>query len=218
MTEPTEDPKPDKPTINISTSDYLVPTMFLWAVAAPCTMAVCRYTIAPELTWWDVTIPLWGVPAVVVGVVASVVGMVVGVFLLAVAAIAVAAPPIFIYAWLRDRCLTVWGWLESWRDARKEARILLDPDKVAEGIINRIKQSFASTGAADVGLQVDRMEMGVKAHAYFESDDGKRLGCGCLWSLAEADGKPARFFRANLIVNIESVRKAKAEDKERTKS
>ena len=143
--------------------------------------------------------------------------MFIGVLLLTVAAIAVAAPPIFIYAWVRDRCLTVWDWLESWRDARKEARILIDHEKVAEGIINRIKQSFASTGATDVGLQVDRMEMGVKAHAYYESDDGKRLGCGCSWSLAEAEGKPARFFRANLIGNIESVRKAKAEDKEKTK-
>jgi hypothetical protein len=218
MTEPTEDPKPDRPTINISAPGYLFPTMFLWAVVAPCTMAVCRYTIAPDLTWWDVTMPLWGVPAAVVGVVAAFIGMFVGAVLLAVAAIAAVAPPIYLWAWLRDRCLTVWGWSESWRASRNEARIILDHKKIAEGITNRIKQSFASIGACDTVLKCNNIETCVEACISAQLIGGSKFTYACSWSLLEAEGKPASFFRQKIVSIILAVRKSRDEDEEKAKS
>lgn len=214
MTE--EKPTPT-PNININVSTWLVPTMFLWAVAAPCTMAVCRFTIAPELTWWDVTMPLWGVPAVLVGLGASVAGLVVGVLLLVVAVIVAVAPPIYVYAWLRDGYRSVWGWFESWRDARKEARILLDHEKIAEVITNRIKQAFASAGATDVSLGFESMDSGVKACFGLRPGDGTEITCGSSWSLLDAEGKPASFFRPELDAVINVMRKRRDDNRDKNR-
>lgn len=213
MTEPTEDPKPDRPTINISTSDYLVPTMFLWAVAAPCTMAVCRYTIAPDLTWWDVTMPLWGVPAVVVGLVLSAVGLAVGALLAMVAVLVVIAPPIYLWAWLRDGCRAAWGWSENWRHTRNEARIALDHVKISSGITNRIKQEFASLGANDVSLKCETVDLGVKACISLRVDDKREMVGNCSWSLMDAEGKPPKFFSNDITSIILAVRKRVEEEK-----
>ncbi len=209
-----DDPKPA--TINISAPGYLFPTMFLWAVAAPCTMAVCRYTIAPELTWWDVTMPLWGVPAVLVGLVLSVVGLAVGALLAMVAVLVVIAPPIYTYAWVRDRCLTVWRWSENWRYTRNEARMALNHVKISEGITNRIKQEFASLGASDVSLKCENIDLGVKVRISLPVNDKSEVVGGCSWSLMDAEGKPPKFFSNDLTTTIQSVRKSMKE--ERSKS
>lgn len=98
------DEEPNKTNVNINVSNWLVPTMFLWAVAAPCTMAVCKHTIAPDLTWWDVTMPLWGVPAVLVGLVGGAIAL----------ALCIGAP-----LWV---CLCIGEWMSSRRrvKAREE--------------------------------------------------------------------------------------------------
>lgn len=214
MTEPTEDPKPDKPHININVSSWLGPTMFLWAVAAPCTMAVCRCTIAPDLTWWDVTMPLWGVPAVVASAVVSLIG----VLLLAFAGIAVAAPPIYLYAWVRDGCRAAWGWSENWRYTRNEARIALDHVNIAEGIANRIKQQFASLGANDVSMRCQNVDLGVKACISIRLDGKNEIAGACSWSLVDAEGRPPKFFSNDLTSMILAVRKRRDEESSKAKS
>lgn len=201
------------PNINISTSDYLVPTMFLWAVAAPCTMAVCKHTIAPYLTWWDVTMPLWGLPAVLVGLVLSVAGLFVGVILAMVAVLVVIAPPIYIYAWVRDRCLTVWGLFENWRYTRNEERMVRDLMPISEGIANRIRQEFASLGANDVSLKCENIDLGVKARISLPVNDKSEMVGGCSWSLLDAEGKLPKFFSNDLTTTIQSVRRSVKEER-----
>lgn len=206
-----DDPKPA--TINISAPGYLFPTMFLWAVAAPCTMAVCRYTIAPELTWWDVTMPLWGVPAVLVGLVGGTIGLFVGVLLLMVAVLVVIAPPIYIYAWVRDQCLTVWRWSENWRYTRNEARIARDNVKISTDAIARIMQEFESLGATDVALKCDRTGLSVKARISAKVGDKSEIVGFCSWSLMDVEGKLPKFFSNELTSLIVSVRKRVEEER-----
>ena len=201
------------PNININASGYLAPTVFLWSVVAPCTMAVCRYTIAPELTWWDVTMPLWGVPAVMVGLVSGTIGLFVGVLLLMVAALVVIAPPIYIYAWVRDQCLTVWGWSENWRYTRNEERLARDRIPIAASITSRIKQQFASLGATDVSLKCEDTEMAVRARISLKAGDKNEMVGGVSWSLMDAEGKPPKFFSNELTSVILAVRKRVKEER-----
>lgn len=203
----------DKATINISTSGYLVPTMFLWAVAAPCTMAVCKYTIAPYLTWWDVTMPLWGLPAVLVGGLAAAVALVVAVVLLMAGTVAVVALPIFLWAGIKVLCSSVWGWSENWRYTRNEERMVRDLIPISEGISNRIRQEFASLGASDVSLKCENIDLGVKARISLPVDDKSEMAGGCSWSLLDAEGKPPKFFSNDLTTTIQSVRMSVKEEK-----
>lgn len=207
-----EDQTPSSPTVNITANGYLVPTAFLWSVVAPCTMAVCRFTIAPELTWWDVTMPLWGLPAVLVGVLVSGVVVLAGVLVLAVSLVAVVALPVFAWLGLVSLCSSVSGWVESRLNARAEARIILNQKEISEGIVNRIKQSFASIGACDCAMSVQSMDLGVKALISSQLIGGSKFTLGVSWSLLEAEGKPASFFRGHLTDVVSAVRKRIGEE------
>lgn len=116
--EPTE--KPKSATFNISVSNWMAPTILLWVVVAPCTLAVLRHTIAPGLSWWEVTMPLWGLPAVVVGTVTAMAVLVIAVVLICLAIIA----PIGFVVFL-------WMWFDNWRDARN-----LSEAKIRAAVVN----------------------------------------------------------------------------------
>ena len=140
-------------------------------------------------------------------------GPLAGVLALMVAALVVIAPPIYIYAWVMDQCLTVWGWSENWRYTRNEARMARDHVKISDAVTNRIRQEFASLGASDVSLRCQNVDLGVKACVSLKVDDKSEMVGARSWSLMDAEGKPPRFFSNGLTSTIQSVRKSVKEER-----
>lgn len=109
MTETTEEPKAGEPLkVKAEVTAGGLAFMFLWLGGTPATLSVMRHTIAPGLTWWEVTMPLWGLP---VGLLGILTGLLVLTLTMCLIVLAFTAPVV--------------GWIfaNDWITARKLAKL-----------------------------------------------------------------------------------------------